>query len=232
MTLRLFPDVPAVPHGGDSFTSLGNGWPVESLAEGAWLLRGFAIGAAQTLWREIERVIKEAPLRQMSTPGGQKMSVRTTSCGEVGWVSDRKGYRYAACDPESNCPWPALPESFLHLAQTAATEAGYAGFVPDSCLINRYDPGTRMSLHQDKDERDFAAPIVSVSLGFDAVFLFGGLRRNDRPSRTRLYHGDVVVWGGPARLRFHGVLPIASSADGPHPLIGPHRFNLTLRKAT
>ncbi len=232
MTLRLFPDSPIVPQGRDSFSLQGSGQQVASLGEGAWLLRGFATSVAQTLWSEVERVVTQAPLRQMSTPGGQKMSVRTTSCGTVGWVSDRRGYRYAACDPESGYPWPALPASFLDLAQSAAAEAGYAKFVPDSCLINRYDPGTRMSLHQDKDERDFAAPIVSVSLGMDAVFLFGGLRRNDRPSRTRLYHGDVVVWGGPARLRFHGVLPIESSADRAHPLVGPHRFNLTLRKAT
>jgi alkylated DNA repair protein (DNA oxidative demethylase) len=151
-----------------------------------------------------------------------------TNCGALGWISDRAGYRYAACDPQGGRPWPAMPDSFLELATSAAARAGFPGFVPDACLVNRYQPGARLSLHQDRDERDFSAPIVSVSLGLPAVFLFGGERRADRPLRVTLAHGDVVVWGGPSRLRFHGVLPLE---DGRHRLVGRQRINLTLRHA-
>jgi alkylated DNA repair protein (DNA oxidative demethylase) len=151
-----------------------------------------------------------------------------TNCGGVGWVTDRSGYRYDANDPEAGKRWPAMPPSFRELAERAADRAGFGGFSPDACLVNRYQPGARMSLHQDKDEHDFGAPIVSVSLGLPAVFLFGGLKRSDRPRRFRLQHGDVVVWGGPARLTFHGVAPLA---DGVHPLMGRQRINLTFRKA-
>jgi len=164
----------------------------------------------------------------MVTPGGHQMSVAMTNCGGVGWVTDRTGYRYDANDPEAGRPWPAMPPSFRELAGQAADQAGFGGFSPDACLINRYQPGARMSLHQDKDEHDFGAPIVSVSLGLPAVFLFGGLKRSGRPRRFRLQHGDVVVWGGPARLVFHGVAPLA---DGEHLLMGRQRINLTFRKA-
>ena len=170
-----------------------------------------------------------APFRHMQTPSGHLMSVAMTSCGTAGWVTDRSGYRYEACDPGSGRPWPAMPAVFLELAVQAAARAGFRGFVPDACLVNRYEPGARMSLHQDKDERDLAAPIVSVSLGLPAVFLFGGSRRADAPCRIRLAHGDVVVLGGPARLRYHGVTPLK---DGQHPATGRQRFNLTFRKAT
>jgi alkylated DNA repair protein (DNA oxidative demethylase) len=156
------------------------------------------------------------------------MSVAMTNCGEVGWVTDRSGYRYDPVDPESGRPWPAMPAVFAQLAEQSAAAAGFGDFAPDACLINRYEPGARMSLHQDRDEQDFAQPIVSVSLGLPAIFLFGGMKRADRPQRYRLAHGDVVVWGGPSRLFFHGVAPLA---DGEHALLGRRRINLTFRKA-
>ncbi len=170
----------------------------------------------------------QAPLRHMVTPGGYHMSVAMTNCGQTGWVTDRKGYRYDAIDPNSGHAWPALPAAFMEIATRAAARAGFKNFSPDACLINCYEPGARLSLHQDKNERDGAAPIVSVSLGLPAVFLFGGAQRHDRPRRYRLEHGDVAVWGGPARLTFHGIAPLA---DGHHPILGRKRINLTFRKA-
>jgi alkylated DNA repair protein (DNA oxidative demethylase) len=164
----------------------------------------------------------------MTTPGGFQMSVAMTNCGRVGWVTDRTGYRYDTRDPLSGTPWPGLPQAFRRLAQAAAGEAGFAGFDPDACLINRYEPGTRLSLHQDKDEQDYGQPVVSVSLGLPATFQFGGPERSQSPIKVPLQHGDVVVWGGPARLNFHGV---AALKDGWHPLTGRQRFNLTFRKA-
>lgn len=200
----------------------------EALCPGAVVLRGFAKPKETALFTALRDVAAEAPLRHMTTPGGFRMSVAMTNCGTYGWVTDRTGYRYDAADPESGRPWPRLPAVFLQLAQDAAANAGFDGFAPDACLINRYNPGARLSLHQDKNERDYDAPIVSVSLGLPAVFLFGGLRRDDKSIRVPLMHGDVVVWGGPARLRYHGVLPLR---DGCHPLTGGHRINLTFRKA-
>jgi alkylated DNA repair protein (DNA oxidative demethylase) len=176
----------------------------------------------------IAGIAARSPFRHMTTPGGYRMSVAMTGCGEASWVTDRSGYRYDRRDPETGRPWPALPGVFRDLARTAAAEAGFAGFDPDACLVNRYDPGTRLSLHQDKDERDLSQPVVSVSLGLPAVFQFGGPARADRPRRVPLVHGDVVAWGGPARLAFHGVLALK---DGTHPLTGARRFNLTFRKA-
>jgi DNA oxidative demethylase len=200
----------------------------QSLGPGAVVLRGFATPREHALLAGIDQVIARAPLRHMVTPGGQRMSVAMTNCGALGWVTDRSGYRYDALDPESSARWPPMPAAFLQLAQDAAARAGYDGFVPDACLVNRYEAGTRLSLHQDKNERDFGAPIVSVSLGVPAVFLFGGLNRADRALRVPLEHGDVVVWGGEARMRYHGVMPIK---DGYHPLLGTHRINLTFREA-
>src|SRR5581483_11282758 len=188
----------------------------ERIAEGAILLRGFARAFEHDLLPALQAIIEQAPFRHMQTPGGHQMSVAMTNCGVVGWITDRTGYRYAPTDPETARPWPAMPPSFRELARQAAAEAGFGGFSPDACLINRYQPGARMSLHQDRDEQDFGAPIVSVSLGLPAIFLFGGLKRSDKPRRFRLEHGDVVVWGGPARLAFHGVAPLA---DGEHGLI-------------
>jgi alkylated DNA repair protein (DNA oxidative demethylase) len=199
-----------------------------ALAPGAVVLVGFARPCEEALLAAIESVAALAPFRQMLTPGGRRMSVAMTNCGDVGWVTDRAGYRYAPEDPQTGRPWPAMPDAFLDLAARASARAGFPGFVPDGCLVNRYEPGARLTLHQDRDERDFGAPIVSVSLGLPAVFLFGGERRADRQERALLAHGDVVVWGGPARLRYHGVQPLA---DGSHPLTGRCRFNLTLRKA-
>lgn len=195
---------------------------------GLSFLPGFALPCAEELLSEIHRIEAAAPFRHMLTPGGQRMSVAMTNSGEVGWVTDRKGYRYDRVDPETLRPWPPLPQVFVRLAALAAAEAAFEGFKPDVCLINRYEPGARMSLHQDRDERDFSAPIVSVSLGLGATFLFGGLKRSDRPHRLPLVHGDVLVWGGANRLAYHGVAPLA---DGEHPSVGRLRFNLTMRKA-
>ena len=199
-----------------------------AIAEGATLLHGFAVGAAPPLLQAIEDVVAAAPLRHMITPGGYRMSVAMTNCGAAGWVTDRSGYRYDARDPLTGKPWPAMPGIFSDLARRAASAGGFGDFEPDACLINRYDPGARLTLHQDKNERDYTAPIVSVSLGLPAVFLFGGLRRKDRPQRMRLESGDVAVWGGPTRLAYHGVAPLA---DGDDPLTGHCRYNLTFRTA-
>jgi DNA oxidative demethylase len=213
----------------DLFESVADVLPSrEVMAEGAVLLRGFARPSESELIAALRDIAGLAPFRHMVTPGGHSMSVAMTNCGNLGWVTDRSGYRYDANDPETGKPWPAMPASFYRLAVEAAEQAGFSGFSPDACLVNRYQPGARMSLHQDKDEKDFGAPIVSVSLGLPAVFLFGGLKRTDKPRRFRLEHGDVVVWGGPARLFFHGVAPLA---DGEHALMGRQRINLTFRKA-
>ena len=200
----------------------------EPLAEGAVLLRGFVAADAPMLLRELQPILAAAPFRHMVTPGGHAMSVAMTNCGAVGWITDRVGYRYDAIDPASGLAWPAMPPLFLDVAARAAKEGGFAGFVPDGCLINCYVTDARLTLHQDRNERDFAAPIVSVSLGLPATFLFGGARRTDRPRRLRLESGDVVVWGGPSRLAFHGVDKLP---DGEHPLTGRCRINLTFRKA-
>ena len=202
--------------------------PREAMADGAVLLRGFVKPYESELVASLRVIVAEAPFRRMFTPGGHQMSVAMTNCGNAGWVTDHSGYRYDGFDPVSGKPWPAMPPEFRTLAETAADEGGFAGFSPDACLINRYVPSARMSLHQDKNENDFGAPIVSVSLGLPATFLFGGPKRADRPQRYRLEHGDVVVWGGPSRLFFHGVAPLA---DGDHAAMGPQRINLTFRKA-
>jgi len=198
------------------------------LGPGAVVLRGLALGNEPELILDLERLLHTNPLRHMLTPGGFRMSVAMTNTGALGWVSDRSGYRYSAVDPDTGHAWPRMPESFATLAASAAEQAGFFGFAPDACLVNRYEPGARLTLHQDKDERDFSAPIVSVSLGLPALFLFGGTTRKTRPVRVPLRHGDVVVWGGPDRLRYHGVLPLP---DGQHAQLGRFRMNLTFRKA-
>jgi alkylated DNA repair protein (DNA oxidative demethylase) len=213
----------------DLFASLPDVEPSrEPIVDGAVLLRGFARPAEAELIAALREITEQAPFRHMSTPGGHQMSVAMTNCGSAGWVTDRTGYRYDGADPQSGKLWPVMPNSFRELARRAAGEAGFSGFAPDACLINRYEPGARMSLHQDRDENDFGAPIVSVSLGLSAIFLFGGGKRSDKTQRYRLQHGDIVVWGGPARLAFHGVAPLA---DGEHALMGRQRINLTFRKA-
>ena len=199
----------------------------EPLEPGAFVLRAVASAEAPALLDCIHAVAQQAPFRHMETPRGL-MSVAMTNCGEAGWLSDRSGYRYDAIDPQTGRRWPAMPEVFADLAARAAGAAGFDRFAPDACLVNRYEPGARLALHQDRDERDFDAPIVSVSLGVPATFLWGGTARSERPRRLRLEHADVVVWGGPARLRFHGVLPLA---EGDHPATGAARINLTLRRA-
>jgi DNA oxidative demethylase len=199
----------------------------ETLQEGAMLLRGFASAIAQVLIEEVAQVTRAAPFRHLIVPGGYTMSVAMTNCGRVGWVSDRTGYRYDAVDPQSGVTWPAMPHAFRDVATRAAAAAGFENYDPDACLINRYVSGSKLGLHQDRDENDAWAPIVSVSLGLPAVFLWGGKRRSDRVRRLRLESGDTVVWGGPARFVYHGVAPVA---DGKHPQTGATRINLTFRK--
>lgn len=201
----------------------------EVLAPGAVLLPGFVGDADRAVLTAIESVASQAPFRHMVTPGGHRMSVAMTNCGAVGWVTDHRGYRYDAVDPESGRPWPTMPAVLRDLAQRAATAGGYHGFDPDGCLINRYEPGAKLTLHQDRDERDLDQPIVSVSLGLPATFQFGGLQRTDPKRRIPVTHGDVVVWGGPSRLAYHGILTLKK---GEHPLVGAVRLNLTFRKAT
>src|SRR3954447_4458887 len=199
----------------------------EELSPGAVILRGFAGENEAAIFAELRGVTAEAPFRHMTTPGGFRMSVAITNCGHYGWVTDRTGYRYSPVDPESGKSWPRMPGIFFDLARSAAASAGFEGFEPDACLVNRYEPGARLSLHQDKNEHDFSAPIVSVSLGLPAVFLWGGLRREDKAVRIPLMHSDVVIWGGPGRLHYHGVLPVK---EGHHHLTGSHRINLTFRR--
>lgn len=200
----------------------------ESIGQRACILRGFALPHIDALLSAIERLVFQAPFRHMATPGGLTMSVALTNCGRLGWSSDRHGYRYTEINPDTGQPWPAMPESFERLAHEGAAAAGFAGFKPDACLMNRYLPGNQLSLHQDKNERDFSAPIVSISLGMPAVFLFGGHKRSDTPMKIPLHHGDVAVWGGEDRLRYHGVMRMR---EQPHPLLGSQRINLTFRKA-
>lgn len=216
MTMSLF-DNPDAPETGK-----------EELAPGAVVLRGFAALTEKALLAALDGVTARAPFRNMTTPGGFRMSVAMTNCGHLGWVSDRTGYRYDAIDPQTGLPWPEMPRAFVELAASAAAEASFPNYAPDACLVNCYLPGCKLSLHQDKDERDYSQPIVSVSLGIPAVFLFGGLSRSDKAARVNLLHGDVVVWGGPSRLRYHGVLPLKEAS---HPWIGNRRINLTFRKA-
>jgi len=199
----------------------------ELLEEGAVLLRGFATAEAPLLIEEVARIAQAAAFRHLVTPGGYTMSVAMTNCGRLGWVSDRSRYRYDAMDPATGAPWPAMPDTFLDLAMRAAAEAGFANYNPDACLINRYVAGAKLSLHQDRDEKDAWAPIVSVSLGLPAVFLWGGKRRSDRVRRLRLESGDIAVWGGPARFIYHGIAPLK---EAEHPLTGAARINLTFRK--
>lgn len=210
----------------DLFAAAAHGTRTD-LAAQACVLHGFALPFDLALLADIGRIAATAPFRHLVTPGGHVMQVAMTNCGSFGWCSDRRGYRYDCLDPQAGAPWPALPEVFLALARDAAADAGFAGYVPDACLVNRYVPGTRLSLHQDRDEDDRVAPIVSVSLGLPATFLFGGFARGDKAVRVPLAHGDVVVWGGADRMRFHGVLPVK---PGRHPLTGEARLNLTFRK--
>jgi DNA oxidative demethylase len=210
------------------FDGLREALPRDVLGAGTAVLQGFAEERAVALISEIDALARTSPFRHMTTPGGFEMSVALTNCGVLGWASDRSGYRYTAIDPLTRKPWPSMPRIFLDLASEAADEAGYSAFVPDACLVNRYEPGTRLTLHQDKNEKDFDQPIVSVSLGLPATFLFGGMERSDKTIKVPVIHGDVLVWGGPARLKYHGILPLK---DGEHALAGRYRYNLTLRRA-
>ena len=212
----------------DLFDSVAEAQPSrEEIADGAVLLRGFVKPIESELIAAVRAIVAQSPFRRMTTPGGHLMSVAMTNCGERGWITDHTGYRYDPIDPRTEAPWPAMPPVLRDLARGAAERGGFSRFAPDACLVNRYEPGTRLSLHQDKDELDYSAPIVSVSLGLPATFLFGGMARSDKPRRYRLVHGDVVVWGGPSRLAYHGVAPLA---DGEHALLGRQRINLTFRR--
>jgi DNA oxidative demethylase len=208
-------------------------WPeptqssIESLAEGVILLRAFCRDEAPALLDAVADLATSSPFRQMVVPSGHTMSVAMTNAGDLGWTTDRTGYRYTTLDPTTGRPWPPMSPPLRLLAERAAVAAGFPGFSPNACLINRYAPGARLSLHQDKNEQDYEHPIVSVSLGLGATFLLGTLRRTDTPRRIRIQHGDVLVWGGPARLIFHGVAPIAA---GTHPLTDSFRINITFRR--
>lgn len=200
----------------------------EVLVPDTLLLRGFLLAHEEALLDALRQVITEAPFRSMTTRGGLPMSAVTTGCGDYGWTSGAGGYGYAALDPLRGQPWPAMPVLFRTLAEAAAAEAGFADFSPDACLINRYRPGAKMGLHQDKDEQDMTQPIVSFSFGLPARFQFGGSSRSGGARQIPLLHGDAFVWGGTARLNFHGVLPVA---EGHHPRMGPQRISLTFRRA-
>lgn len=201
----------------------------EPLADGAVILRRFARSQADELLAQIAHVARHSPFRQMVTPGGYTMSVAMTNCGERGWTTNQYGYLYSPDDPLTGKPWPAMPQAFRALSDAASAAAGYPGFSPDACLINRYVPGAKLSLHQDKDEPNLQQPIVSVSLGLPAVFQFGGLKRNDHLQKVMLEHGDVVVWGGASRLFYHGILPLK---PGQHAATGEARYNLTFRSTS
>lgn len=200
----------------------------QEILKDVFLLKGFALANEQILLADIAAIISQAPLRHMMTRMGFKLSAAMTNCGVLGWTSSRKGYRYDTLDPNTGKPWPAMPDSFLQLAKSAAAQASFSNFQPDACLINQYKVGASMGLHQDKDELDFSQPIVSVSLGIPAVFQFGGLVRSDKPIKIPLMHGDIVVWGGESRLKYHGIMPLKPNN---HKGLGAYRFNLTFRKA-
>ncbi|RXA97207.1 DNA oxidative demethylase AlkB [Yersinia sp. 2105 StPb PI] len=213
MTMDLFSQLPAEP------------W-TEELSPGAMVLHHYVQDQVLSLLSDVAEITHVAPFRHLVTPGGYRMSVAMSNCGSVGWVSDKQGYRYSSIDPLTQKRWPAMPDRFLTLAILAAREAGFTDFQPDACLINRYDVGAKLSLHQDKDELDLRQPIVSVSLGLPAIFQFGGLSREAKCQRVLLSEGDVVVWGGPSRLNYHGGLPIKA---GFSPSTGAYRVNLTFR---
>ena len=219
------------PHStGDLFSDEALQQPArrEQIGEQSYVLRGYALPWLERVLPELRAVLVQSPFRHMVTPGGFTMSAALSSCGALGWTTSPQGYRYSPLDPERQQPWPSMPAVLRELAINAASAAGFDGFAPDACLINRYVPGARMSLHQDKNERDYSTPVVSLSLGLPAVFLFGGHQRSDKTQKISLFHGDVAVWGGVDRLRFHGVLPIK---EGAHPRMGPQRINLTFRTA-
>lgn len=199
--------------------------PVDVIMPEVVLLRGFV--ATAPLLLEIEAIAAAAPFRRLETPGGGRMSVAMTNAGRWGWHSDRRGYRYLECDPESGRPWPTMPAAFAALARRAATRAGFPGFEPDCCLVNRYAIRAQMGTHRDFDELDLRHPIVSVSIGLPATFLWYGAARKGPPRRVEVTDGDVLVWGGAARAGYHGVRRLTGRGEAPDGL----RYNLTLRRA-
>lgn len=202
--------------------------PPQVIAGGAVLLRGWAAVHAHAWIAAVQQVLAQQPFQAAFTASGLPMSVRTSNCGEWGWAASRSGYGYTRSDPATGMPWPAMPTFLKQQAQALAAQAGYPGFDPDVCLINSYDVGAKMGLHHDADEKDHAAPIVSVSLGLPCTFVWGGLQRSDPVRSFRLEHGDVLVWGGASRMVFHGVRPLQA---GQHHLLGAQRWNLTFRMA-
>ncbi len=200
----------------------------EVIDNDAIILKGFVRAKANQLVKDAELISQQSPFRTMTTPGGGKMSVAITNCGHCGWLSDEHGYRYQQIDPVTHRSWPEMPQSFLKICAAATKAASFAEFMPDACLLNKYQADAKMGLHNDNDEHDLTAPIVSVSLGLDAVFLFGGKTRQSPTRKYLLSHGDVVVFGGQSRLNFHGISlikPTYISDD-----LTDHRLNLTFRK--
>lgn len=201
--------------------------PRLELSKDAYLLKGYAHPFDSKLKQAIQAVTAISPFRRMGTAWGP-MSVAMTNCGQVGWVSDPQGYRYDQIDPLTGRRWPDMPDCFRDLAAAAARECGFDGFRPDACLVNQYQVGATLGIHRDQDEADFSHPIVSVSLGIPANFQFGGTDRKDPMRSVPLEHGDVVVWGGAARLNYHGVPKLK---DAFHPFCDNTRINLTFRCA-
>ncbi len=183
---------------------------------------------ASSLLEEIRTISGANPFRQRKTPGGQLMSAAMTNCGAWGWVTDADGYRYSDIEPETGRTWLPIPAVWIQWVNLFCQRAGLGTFNPDACLINRYAPGAGMGLHQDKDEKDLAIPIVSFSLGAPVLFRWGGLNRQEPVSEFLLEHGDVLVWGGADRMRFHGVKKLRRYQ---HPLTGHYRYNLTFRQS-
>lgn len=200
--------------------------PIEEIYPDLFVLANFV--DTNPLMVQVERITKVSPFRKMMTPNGHYTGVALTNCGDFGWTSDRNEYRYSSSDPLNNQPWLAIPESFKALAKNAAHVAGFKDFEPDACLINQYLIGTKLGSHQDKNEKDFSQPIVSVSIGLSAVFQIFGNQRAGQAINYRLYDGDVVVWGNSARLCYHGVRTLSAAELDP---TCQQRINITFRKS-
>jgi alkylated DNA repair protein (DNA oxidative demethylase) len=195
----------------------------EEVHPGAVLMRGLALAEDREFLAAVDGIAAAAPLHQAYTPAGQRMSIMVTDCGD----SRAFANRWTANNPGSPRHWPPMPEVLREFAVYAASRAGFPRFRPDACHINRYQAGNKLGLHQDRHECDLTQPIVSVSFGLQCTFLFGGFERTSPARHILLEHGDVFVWGGPSRMRFHGVQPLK---PGSHLLTGPYRINLTFRK--
>jgi len=195
----------------------------EEIFPGAVLMRSLALPQDNEFFTAAEAIIAARPLHHTTTPSGLPMGVMVTDCGD----SRAFANRWDTANPERMRLWPPMPPLLRDFAIRCAVRSGFPQFRPDACHINRYQAGTKLGLHQDRHECDWTQPIVSLSFGLECIFLLGGLQRTDKPRRILLEHGDVIVWGGPSRMRFHGVQPLK---PGHHPLTGPYRYNLTFRK--